>query len=429
MVSFLCLPPAGGPVFNRIQQTYHEYPSKYWILVAATFVDRVGGTLVFPFFTLYITQKFDVGMTQAGLVFGVFAVASFVGNLLGGALSDRFGRRRIVIGGLVLSALSSVALGLADSMLLLIGLAAGVGLLSDMAGPARAAMIADMLPDSQRAEGFGVMRVAGNLAWLVGPTIGGLLATRSYLGLFIGDAITSLITAIIIFRLIPETMPVEAKESAAEPIGRTFSGYLRVLADRPYLAFMLISIVMNLVYLQLYSTLSVYLRDVHNIAPRGYGALMSINAGLVVIAQFWITRRTRGRPPMLVMAAGSALYLVGFTLFGVVGSYPLFIVAMLIVTCGEMLVIPVSQAVVALLAPVEMRGRYMGVFSLSWGIPSAIGPWAAGLIIDNLNPDLVWYLAGLLSAAAILGFIWLHWRAGSRLGVTESVPSAIPSPS
>ncbi|MGA9532229.1 MAG: MFS transporter [Anaerolineales bacterium] len=411
-------------MFDRIQKTYREYPSKYWILVAATFIDRVGGTLVFPFFTLYITQKFDVGMTQAGLVFGVFAVASFIGNLLGGGLTDRFGRRRIVIGGLVLSALSSVALGLADSLALLVPLAAGVGLLSDMAGPARAAMVADMLPDSQRAEGFGVMRVAGNLAWLVGPTLGGLVATRSYLGLFIGDAITSLITAVIIFRSIPETMPAEVEVDQHEPLRSTFGGYLRVLADRPYLAFLLISIVMNLVYLQLYTTLSVYLRDVHGIAPRGYGALMSINAGLVVVAQFWVTRRTRSRPPMLVMAMGSALYLVGFTLFGVVASYPLFIVAMLIVTCGEMLVIPVSQAVVALLAPVEMRGRYMGVFSLSWGIPSAIGPWAAGLILDNLNPDLVWYIAGLLSAAAIAGFVWLQSQAGERLAASES---AVPS--
>jgi MFS family permease len=415
-------------LLDRIRSTYREYPSRYWVLVGASFIDGIGSTLVFPFFTLYVTQKFNVGMTQAGLVFAVFAVASFIGNLLGGAMTDRFGRRRIVLIGLVFSALSSIALGLVDSMALLFPLVVVVGSLSDLAGPARAAMIADLLPEEQRAEGFGVMRVAGNLAWIVGPTLGGLVATRSYLGLFIGDAISSLITAVIVYRAIPETMPVEAEVSQHEPIGRTFRGYLEVLADRPYLAFLLISVVMNLVYMQLYSTLSVYLRDVHAIPPRGYGALMSINASLVVVAQFWVTRRTRSKPPMLVMAAGSALYLVGFTLFGVVSTYPLFVVAMLIVTCGEMLVIPVSQAVVALLAPVDMRGRYMGVFSLSWGIPSAVGPWAAGVILDNLNPDLVWYLAGLMSAAAILGFVWLHLSASERIGVADSPSPAIPPP-
>lgn len=402
-------------MFNRLQSTYRVYDPRFWVLVGATFVDRVGGTLVFPFFTLYITQRFQVGMTQAGMVFAVFAIANSAGNLVGGALTDRFGRRLIVLFGLTFSAASSVALGLADSLALLFPLVVVVGLLSDVALPARMAMVADLLPERQRSEGYGVMRVAGNLAWIVGPTLGGLLATRSYLFLFIGDAISSLITAYIVYRMIPETMPQRFKGEDSEPLSRSFAGYAKALADRPYLAFLLISIVMNLVYLQLYSTLSVYLRDVHGISPRGYGALMSINASLVVIAQFWVSRRARNRPPMLMMALGSALYLVGFTMFGLVAYFPLFILAMLIVTSGEMLVIPISQALVALFAPEAMRGRYMGLFSLSHALPAAVGPWAAGLILDFLNPHLLWYLCGFLSSVAVAGFLALHARVGARL--------------
>lgn len=412
-------------MLNRIRSTYREYDPRFWVLVVATFVDRVGGTLVFPFFTLYITQKFQVGMTEAGLVFAVFAIANFAGNLAGGALTDRFGRRRIVLFGLVFSAISSIALGLVNRLALLFPLVVVVGLLSDVALPARMAMVADLLPERQRSEGFGVMRVAGNLAWIVGPTVAGLLATRSYLLLFIGDAISSLVTAYIVYRMIPETMPQRPEGEASQPLGQTFSGYMKALADRPYLAFLIISTVMNLVYLQLYSTLSVYLRDVHAISPRGYGALMSINASLVVIAQFWVTRRTRDRPPMLVMAMGSALYLVGFTMYGLVASYPLFILAMLIVTCGEMLVIPVSQALVALFAPEQMRGRYMGLFSLSHALPAAVGPWAAGLILDNLNPDLLWYLCGVLSSLAVGGFLLLHTQAGDRM--QQATGAALPT--
>ncbi|MFP3854209.1 MAG: MFS transporter, partial [Anaerolineales bacterium] len=91
---------------------------------------------------------------------------------------------------------------------------------------------------------------------------------------------------------------------------------------------------------------------------------------------------------------------------------------------GEMLVIPVSQAVVALLAPTAMRGRYMGVFALSWGVPSAVGPWAAGLILDNLNPNLVWYLSGLISLLAIAGFLALHLRVQER--VEQPAAKSIP---
>jgi MFS family permease len=417
-------------MIHRIAATYREYNAKFWILTGATFIDGVGRTLVFPFFTLYVTQKFNVGMTEAGLVFAVFAVTGFAGNLLGGGLTDRFGRRFIILFGLVFSAASSIALGLVESLAILFPLVMVVGLLSDLAGPARTAMVADLLPEHQRAEGFGVLRVAGNLSWIVGPTIGGLIATQSYLYLFIGDAVASLITAFIVFRLIPETMPERAAGEPAEPIGKTFRGYGQVVTDRPYVAFLVMSIAMNLVYLQLYSTLSVYLRDVHGIAPRGYGALMSINASLVVIAQFWVTRRTRGWPPMVAMALGSALYMVGFTLYGVVGVYPLFIAAMLIVTVGEMLVIPVSQALVALFAPADMRGRYMGVFALSWGLPSAVGPWAAGLVLDNLDPDLIWYLCGLLSAVTVMGFLWLNQRVGRRLakaGPTSAEPAPLPA--
>jgi MFS family permease len=107
--------------------------------------------------------------------------------------------------------------------------------------------------------------------------------------------------------------------------------------------------------------------------------------------------------------------MVGFTMFGLVSTYFFFVVAMLIVTTGEMIVIPVSQALVTRFAPEDMRGRYMAVFGLSWAIPAAVGPWAAGLIMDNLSPNLVWYACGVLGAVAVLGFFALHGRTRERL--------------
>jgi MFS family permease len=402
-------------VFARIRKTYHEFPSKFWVLVGASFIDRVGGTMVFPFFALYVTQRFNVGMTQAGGLLAIFSVAGFFGNMVGGAMADKMGRRAMLLFGLVFSAASSVSMGLANSMVLMTLLAIIVGLLSDVGGPAQGAMVADLLPEEQRAEGYGILRVAGNLAWIFGPTIAGLLASRSYLLLFIMDALTSLITATIVFRLIPETQPRPSEGEPQDSMGQTFRGYMRVMADGGYVAFLLASVVMNLVYIQLYSTLSVFLRDVHGISTQGYGFLMSLNASLVVIAQFWVTRHTRRYPELMMMALGSALYMIGFSMFGLVSTFFMFAISMLIVTVGEMVVIPVAQALAAKFAPQDMRGRYMAIFSISWGIPSAIGPWAAGLILDNYYPSLVWYIGGALAALGSVAFIFLQVKTGQRL--------------
>ena len=106
------------------------------------------------------------------------------------------------------------------------------------------------------------------------------------------------------------------------------------------------------------------------------------------------------------------MYAVGFAVYGFVSSYSLFLLAMVIITVGEMLVAPVSQAVTAALAPEHMRGRYMAIFGFSFGIPFAIGPFLAGLILDNLNPRLLWYAAGLVGALATGVFLALLRRAG-----------------
>jgi MFS family permease len=409
-------------MLHRLESTYREYPSQFWVLVGASFIDRVGGTILSPFFALYVTHRFGVGMTEAGMLFTLFSVSGFAGNMLGGALADRFGRKGMVLFGLVFSALSSLTMGFVGSLASFYFLAVFVGLLSDVAGPAHGAMVADLLPEHQRAEGYGILRVVANVAWIIGPTVGGLLASQSYLLLFVLDAVSSLITAAIVFRLLPETRPGSRQVNQRETLATTFGGYFRVLRDGVFVSFVLTAALMNVVYLQMYSTLSVYLRDVHGVSPQGYGLLTSANAILVVVAQFWITRRIRRYPPMMMMAVGTVLYMVGFSAYGYVTVYPAFLAAMLVITLGEMIVVPISSALVARFAPEDMRGRYLAIAGLSWGIPSALGPLAAGIILDNYNPNLVWHIAGALALVAALGFLILHSVARARLAEPEATP-------
>lgn len=358
-------------------------------------------------------------MTEAGMLLGSFSLFGFIGSFLGGALTDRFGRKGMVLFGLVFSALSSIAFGLVSEFYLFFILAVFVGLLSDIAGPAYQAMVADLLPEEQRAEGYAFIRIAVNLAWIIGPVIGGLLAAYSYLLLFVLDAISSIIVAGIVFRFIPETKPEADQETEQESLGKTILGYVDVAKDGLFLAFVAAMIFNVYAYGQIYSTLSVFLRDVHGVPERGYGLLMSANASLVVLLQFWITARLRGRPPMLVLALGTAFYLVGLTMYGFVAVYWLFLAAMMLITIGEMIVLPTAQALAAKFAPEQMRGRYMAFFGISWMIPSIIGPTLSGMILDGPTPRLLWFICGVSSAISIAAFFTLHNAAGDKLELGE----------
>jgi MFS family permease len=184
--------------------------------------------------------------------------------------------------------------------------------------------------------------------------------------------------------------------------------------DFAFMAFILAGMLMLVVYQQMYSSLSVYLRDNHGINPSGYGFLMTTSAITVVLFQFSVSRIIKYRPPFLMMALGTVFYMIGFGMFGFVNAYVLFAAAIVIITIGEMVIMPTSQALAANFAPADMRGRYMAVYGLTWMIPATIAPSAAGIILDNYNPNLLWYIGAGLCAVAVFSFYTLHNRIGAQ---------------
>ena len=398
----------------KIKHTYNEFPRNFWILVGAAFIDRLGGGLIFPFFAIYITQKFDVGMTQVGQIFALFSITGLIGGMLGGAMADKFGRKKMMIFGLVFSATTSILMGLVNELAWFWVVCGTVGLLADTGFPAHHAMVADLLPEEKRAEGFGIMRVVANLAITIGPLIGGLIATRSFLPLFILDAITSSIMAIIVLVKLPETKPEASPEAEKQSLWQTVKGYGTVLKDGLYLAFIGAQMLMVIVYIQMNVTLPVYMNDHMGMAPTSYGMLLSMNAGMVVLFQFFVTRKVNKYRPMMVMAVGTLLYAIGFAMFGFISAFGFFILAMVIITIGEMMVSPVSQALVAEFAPEDMRGRYIAMNDFCWIIPHAIGPLGAGIIMDNYNPVSLWKIAGVIGVVAVFSFLLLNTRMEHR---------------
>ncbi len=394
-----------GRVLDSLRRTWSEYPRPFWTLVAGTFIDRLGGHMLFPFFALYITVRFDVGMTAVGALFAAWSVVSVVGATVGGALADRWGRRGVMIFGLVASGTTSLLLAVVDSLALFFVVAIVVGVVAEAGWPAQEAMVADLLPEEKRAEGYGIIRVVFNLSVVIAPALGGLLAARSYQLLFVADALTSAVMALLVYFFIPETRPADAPGHVPESWRATFRGYAVPLRDRVFVITLSAAALMGIVYMQLNTSLGVFLRDFRQVDIRGYGYLLSLNAAMVVVFQFWITRRIRGLPQFVMLALGAVLTGLGFGLYGFVSTYGWFLVAMAVLTVGEMVWVPVGQALVARLAPEAMRGRYMAVFGYSWTVAGIVGPLMAGIFFDGGQAEWLWYVALGLGAASALNFL------------------------
>jgi MFS family permease len=408
-------------MFTKIKRVYNEYPNAFKVLTLATFIDMLGSFLLYPFYALYITAHFGVGMTEVGILFSIFSAGNIFGGIIGGALSDKYGRRAMVIIGLVVSGIGSIFMGLVDDLGLFYIIAGFLGLVGNFGGPARQAMVADLLPKEKQAEGFGILRIAFNVSATVGPILGGFLATRSFMLLFIADAISSLVTAGIVYIVIPETKPQNLEGKPEASVIETLKGYKAVLKDGLFVLFLLVSAITVLVYMQMNSTLSVFLRDEHGFSEQNFGFLLSMNALMVVLFQFWITKRISKYAPMKMMAFGALFYMIGFGMDGFISATYLFFIAMIIITIGEMIVSPVSQAAAASFAPEDKRGRYMAVFSFQWAIPNLFGVILAGIVMESLGPNWVWHFAGILSMFSILGFWLLHGIAKHRF-LKEELP-------
>ncbi len=409
---------------NKFKKVFTDYPRAFWTYNLIVFIDHLGGFMLYPFFALYLTKKFEIGMSTVGILFAVFSVSGMVGNALGGALADRLGRKWVILASLLLSALSALGMGFAPTLGVFIAVSVIVGTLSNIGGPAHEAVIADLLPPDKRAEGYGIFRVVFNVSAIIAPPVAGFLVAKSYMTLFVVDAVISVLAALIVIVALPETKPASKPDEKPETLKQTFAGYAHVFKDLQFLLFIAITVLMTLVYMNMNTTLGVFLRDYRGIKEVSYGTILSINAIIVVVLQFWVTRKLEKYKPMIMMAIGTLLYAVGFAMYGFVNGFALFAAAMVVITIGEMVVSPFQQSIVAGFAPEDMRGRYMAVSGLTWSIAFTIGPYFAGLLLDSKNPNMLWYVSGLVGLIAAFGFLLFNKK---QLNIKQAAADQEPS--
>lgn len=396
---------------NKLRAIFNEYPRQFWLLTFAVLIDAMGGWLIFPFLALYVTEKLSVSLTQVGLLYFFWALTGLVGNTVGGALADKGGRKRMVINGLVLSAVTSLMIVLAPTYSWQLVAAAIGGFFSRIGQPAWHAMIADTLSDEQYAEGFGIVRIVDNLAAMIAPAIGGLLASVSYVLLFSLDILSSTIAAIFVARYLKDTQArTSADKMTKQSMGSIFRGYIVALKDFKLIAVTVLTVLVGLAHFQLLFAFPVFLRDVHSFAPKVYGGLMSLAGAMVILFQFSLTRKLKGRSQVSQLAFGSLLFAAGFGLVGIIRTLPSFVLVMMLITLAGMIYFPVQQSLAALIAPDDMRGRYIAVAMQALSIPPLLGPSLAGLLIDRADPNLLWFLAAILCLVGSLGYLALGSR-------------------
>ncbi|MCL4351545.1 MAG: MFS transporter [Firmicutes bacterium] len=371
-------------------------PRAFYVLLIGRFFNLVGNSLVFPFITIYLAERLHAPMSTVGIVMTFYGGAQVLSVLVGGVWSDKLGRRRVMLLSLILGAAFTFLMGLSVNSALLIVFLTGMGFTVPLFQPASMAAVGDMVPPDRLSYAYGLMRMASNAGIIIGPMLGGFLADHSFFLIFALDALSMIGFLIVIWTSIAETRPV------ATPT-HTPSRLRDVARDPLFLRFAGLWGLTSLVYSQLFMVVPAYLHLQLGYPPSVFGYLAAENAVLVVTLQLPITRITRHLAQPTLMALGTLCYGTGFWLMLSGHEVTVFAAAVLVITVGENFINPAASAWVADRAPENLRGRYMGFFSLANRAGFAVGPLTGGFLMGfGILPWLG--TTGALGFVASLGY-------------------------
>ncbi len=454
-------------VFTRLRTTAAAYPRAFWVLFWGLLINSIGGSMVWPFLTIFMRQRLGVPLTVVTLLFSLNSGAGLIALSFIGPTVDRFGRRFAMITGLVAGGLVLLAMSAAGSLPIWAAVMLAQGVFSPFYSVGSNAMIADLIEPERRVGAYALLRMINNLGIAVGPAIGGFVTGISYGLAFYAAAGASLLFVTLIASNVPETLPtrgtsrrakglaggdsslplvaqndsgeplvarndsgesVVAQNDTLEPlVAQTDSekghnrggGYGPVLRDRSFVAFCGVFVLATIPASVIMMLLAVYAKENFGVPESQYGFIMATNAAMVVLFQYLVTRTSQRHSNWRVLTLGALLYALGAGSVVLGQGFWAFWASMVILTIGELLLAPTGSAMAANLAPADMRGRYMGLYGLTWGVSFGLGPVIAGLLNDNVAPAAMWLFAGLTGLAAALGFALLGRRTPVRLAAVE----------
>jgi MFS family permease len=388
-------------------------PPTYWLIWTGTLINRLGG-FVIPFLTLYLTAQRAISVSQATLMVSFFGAGSFIAQLSGGELTDRLGRRPVMLMSFFITPIFMVMLGLARDLVLISIATFAVGFFTDLYRPAVGAAIADLVPPEARTRAYGYNYWAINLGAAVAPILAGLMAEYNYLLLFVADALTTAIFGFIVLLGIHETRPAEAHHASHAPLRERISQ----LGRAPILLmFSFITLFFGMIYMQANVTLPLDMGS-HGLGPGPYGAAIAVNGFLIILVTIPVSNMARKWPRFETVAVSAVLLGLGFGFTALATNLPLFALSVAIWTLGEIAATSVGPTIIADLSPVELRGLYQGIFGAAWGLSFFLGPLAGGWVFENLGSNALW--VGCLVLGIVLAFCYYALSAPAKRHAAQS---------
>jgi predicted MFS family arabinose efflux permease len=383
-------------------------------VLAVSLAGSIAGSSLYPFMGIWAIKELHASQTKLAFTYLIGAGLSLLIGYAAGHWSDRIGRRPLILAGWGFQALVPLAL-------LAIGhhVQAGLALLAllpafgALGGAADQAMVADLVAPERHEAAYASVRVAANLGVTIGPPIGGLLLIGGHWNhLWLGTLVLSAGGFLIAWRFIP-------RSGAYAPEGPPQRGSFRVIIrDSPFLLFMLSSVFATMTYVATETLLPISVTTTHHLAPAAWGVLMVVNPLFVTVFQLRLTRWTASIPAWMKLGVAMPLMGVPFLLLNVNGSALVIGFVILLFVIGEMLWVPTSQAVVAALAPADIRGAYMGAFGSTWSVGWALTPFLGLQVRSTYGDATMWMCVAAVGViAGILGIVAARGHDGEAAAV------------
>ncbi|MCL6668417.1 MDR family MFS transporter [Streptomyces panaciradicis] len=381
------------------RETVSGLPREFWWLWTSTLVNRLGA-FVATFMALYLTLDRGYSASYAGLVASLHGLGGVVSSLGGGVMADRLGRRPTLLIAQSSTAACVALLGFVHDPVAIAGVAFLVGMASNASRPAVQAMMADIVRPEDRVRAFSLNYWAINLGFAVSSMAAGFIAEFSYVAGFLIEAGMTAVCAVVVFLKLPESRPERtAKQREAE----AGIGLGTVLRDGRYMGVVGLSFLVALVFQQGSVGLPVAM-GAAGFTPADYGFAIAVNGILIVALQIPLTRFIADRDPRRLLVVSSVLAGYGFGLTAFAGSVGLFALTVCVWTLGEMINAPTQTGLVVRLSPVHGRGRYQGVYTLSWSLAALIAPLMSGVVIDHFGAGWLWGLCAVVGTLAAVGY-------------------------
>jgi len=358
--------------------------------------------MIWPFLMIYVSEKLSLSLSTVSSLITINAIMGLFASFIAGAVSDKLGRKLVMIVSLAVNGIGYLFMSQAHSYLGFALLMVLMGASNPLYQVGSDAMLADMIVPEKRTRAYAIIRMVNNAGIAIGPAMGGFLAARSYTYAFLGAALGMLAYSLLLFLRGRETLD-KAYRSAIEPGSDSLGGYSRVFRDHRYVVFALLVGIGLIAPSMLWTLLSVYAKQNFGLPENLFGWLPTTNALMCVLVQFPLTQVSRRFRPLPVIGVGMLIYALGVGSVALMNSFWGFWASMVLMTFGELTLIPTVSKYIADLAPADMRGRYMSFYWFAWGIARGAAPLIGGFLNDNISPRSIWIGGLTIGLASTIG--------------------------